>query len=309
MQRYILRRLLAAIPTLLGVTLISFSILHLIPGDPIHVLTNTFETAGGAEQVAELRAEFGLDRPLPVQFLSFLGKAMQGDLGRSIVKGREVNDLIAQALPHTMQLAFAALLLAVTAGVALGVIAAIFHRRWPDNAAILVSLVGVSMPEFWFGILAILTLAVRLPIFPSSGTGGVEFLLLPAMVLGARTAGAIARLTRSSMLDVLGQQYVLTAEAKGLRRFTVIWRHALRNAMIPVITMVGLQLGLLLGGTAVIEKIFNRQGVGQLMIDSIIAQDLPVLQGTILVVASAYLLLNLLVDVSYAWFDSRIRYA
>jgi len=308
MQRYIIRRLIAAIPILLGVSVIAFAILHLMPGDPVTLLVSNFETSN-AEQIDVLRAKFGLDRSLIVQFFDFLFKAGRGDLGTSIIKGREVSEMIGGAFFHTMQLAFLALFFAVLVGVPLGIIAAVYHRRWPDSAAIVGSLIGVSMPQFWFAILAILIFSVRYDIFPSSGTGGFHFLLLPAIVLGTRAAAAIARLTRSSMLDVLGAQYIVTARAKGLRSLAVVGKHGLRNALIPVVTLVGLQLGRLLGGTVVIEAIFNRQGLGKLVIDSILDKDIPVLQGTILVVALTYLLLNILVDISYAWLDPRIRYS
>lgn len=309
MQRYILRRLFAGIPILFGVSLITFSILHLMPGDPVTTLVSGFDTGGTAELMDQLRAEYGLDRSLPVQFGSFVWEALQGDLGTSITRNRDVMEEILRVLPHTMQLAAVALVIAVVLGVTLGVIAATNHRRWPDTASIFVSLVGVSMPEFWFAILAVLLLAVTFPIFPTSGTGGIRFLILPALVLGTRAAAAIARLTRSSMLEVLNSQYIVTAEAKGMTRAVVVGRHALRNAVIPVVTLIGLLVGRLLGATVVVETIFNRQGIGNLVVDSILQKDIPMLQGSILVVSVTYVLLNILVDISYGWLDPRIRYS
>jgi len=309
MQRYILRRLLFGIPTIFGVAVIAFSILHLMPGDPISVMVAGFDGGASAEQVAALRASFGLDRPAYVQFFSFVSGAVQGDFGTSIRTGQDVGAMMMRALPHTLQLAAVALVFATVLGVTLGVIAAVNHRRWADNTSMFASLVGVSMPEFWFGILAILLLAVTFPIFPSSGTGGLKYLLLPGIVLGTRAAAAIARLTRSSMLEVLNQQYIVTARAKGMGKVIIVARHALRNAFIPVITLIGLLLGRLLGGTVVVETIFNRQGIGKMLIDSIIEKDIPTLQATILVVAVVYVFLNILVDISYGWFDPRIRYS
>lgn len=308
MHRYIIRRLVQAIPILLGVSAIAFSLLHMMPGNPVALLVANFDAGADAETIALLERELGLDRPLVAQFGSFIGNALTGDLGRSIIKGRPVAELIASALPHTMQLAGLSLLFGVLIGVSFGTVAAINHRKWPDSVGMIAAVVGLSMPQFWFGILAILIFAVWIPIFPSSGSGGLMYLWLPALVLGTRSAAAIARLTRSEMLETLNRQYVTTATAKGLHRPVVVGRHALRNAVIPVVTLVGVQMGQLLGGTVVIETIFNRQGLGRLVIDSILDKDMPVLQGTILVVASSYLLLNLLVDVSYAWLDPRIRF-
>ena len=308
MQRYVLRRLIHAIPILIGVSVIAFSLLHLMPGDPVALLVSNFESGASTEAIRAIEERYGLDEPLPAQFWNFTVNAVQGDLGNSILRGRPVTEMIAQAFPHTMQLASLSLLFGVIIGVLLGVIAAMNHRRWLDSTSMVAAVVGLSMPQFWFGILAILVFAVWIPIFPSSGTSGFRFLILPAIVLGTRAAAAIARLTRSEMLDVLNKQYVVTATAKGMLPRTVVGVHALRNAVIPVITLVGVQMGQLLGGTVIIETIFNRQGLGNLMISSILNKDLPVLQGTILVVATTYLLVNLLVDVSYAWFDPRIRY-
>jgi ABC-type dipeptide/oligopeptide/nickel transport system permease component len=309
MARFVAGRLAAAAPVLFGVTVLAFLMLHLIPGDPIMLLLSSFEASSSPEVLAQLRDKFGLNDPLPIQYLHFVQHAAQGDLGKSILKSRPVGTLILEALPYTIQLALAAVLVAVLVGVALGVISAMNRGRWLDSVSIAGSLFAVSMPDFWLAILAILVVAVRLRWLPSSGSDGVNHLILPALVLGARSAGAIARLTRSSMLEVLTKPYVVAARARGLAARVILIRHALKNALIPVVTLIGLDLGRLLGGTVVVETIFARQGLGKLLIDAILDKDFPVLQGTVLFVAAAYLLINLAVDVSYAWLDPRIRYA
>jgi ABC-type dipeptide/oligopeptide/nickel transport system permease component len=309
MTRYVAGRLAAAVPVLFGVTVLAFAMLHLIPGDPILLLISGFEAAAGPEAIARFRDKFGLNDPLPVQYLHFVQHVFQGDLGNSILKSRPVGRLILEALPWSIQLAIAAVVLAVVTGVTLGVISALNRNTWLDSLSIFTSLFAVSMPDFWLAILAILVISVQLRWLPSSGTQGVNHLILPAVVLGARSAGSIARLARSSMLEVLSQPYIVAAQAKGLAASAIVVRHALKNALIPVVTLIGLDLGRLLGGTVVVETIFARQGLGKLLIDSILDKDFPVLQGTVLFVASAYVLINLVVDLSYAWLDPRIRYA
>jgi ABC-type dipeptide/oligopeptide/nickel transport system permease component len=283
--------------------------LHLIPGDPLQLLLSSFEAASSPEILARLRDKFGLNDPLPVQYLHFVQHALEGDLGNSILKSRPVGTLIREALPWSIQLASTAVILAVLIGVSLGVVSALNRGRWLDSVSIFSSLFAVSMPEFWLAILAILIVSVRLRWLPSSGTEGLNHLILPALVLGARSAGSIARLTRSSMLEVVTRPYVVAARAKGLGAQVILVRHALKNALIPVVTLIGLDLGRLLGGTVVVETIFARQGLGKLLIDAILDKDFPVLQGTVLFVAAAYVLINLAVDLSYAWLDPRIRYA
>ncbi|HLG71110.1 MAG TPA: ABC transporter permease [Chloroflexota bacterium] len=309
MARFLAGRLVAAVPVLFGVTVLAFAMLHLIPGDPILLLISGFEASSGPEVIARAREKFGLNDPLPVQYLHFVQHAFQGDLGTSILKSRPVGTLIAEALPWSIQLAGTAVVLAVIIGVTLGVISAMNRNTWLDSLSIFSSLFAVSMPDFWLAILAILVISVKLRWLPSSGTEGVNHLILPALVLGARSAGSIARLTRSSMLEVLSRPYIMAARAKGLAAQLILVRHALKNALIPVVTLIGLDLGRLLGGTVVVETIFARQGLGKLLIDSILDKDFPVLQGTVLFVAGAYVLINLAVDLSYAWLDPRIRYA
>jgi peptide/nickel transport system permease protein len=307
--RFLAGRLTAAVPVLFGVTILAFAMLHLIPGDPILLLISGFEASSGPDVLAQLRGKFGLNDPLPIQYLHFVDRVTHGDLGNSILKSRPVSTLIAEALPYTIQLALAAVVVAVLLGISLGVVSAMSRNSWLDSASIFASLFAVSMPDFWLAILAILVIAVQLRWLPSSGSEGWNHLILPALVLGARSAGSIARLTRSSMLEVLAKPYIVAARARGLRAQAILARHALKNALIPVVTLIGLDLGRLLGGTVVVETIFARQGLGKLLIDSILDKDFPVLQGTVLFVAAAYVLINLAVDLSYAWLDPRIRYA
>jgi ABC-type dipeptide/oligopeptide/nickel transport system permease component len=309
MLYYVVKRLLAAVLVLVGVTLLAFAMLHLMPGDPVRVLMSSMEASSSQTDIEQVRARFGLNDPLPVQYVNFVRRAVTGDLGRSVLKGRPVATMIAEVYPYTIQLAFAALAIAMLAGISLGVVAALRHNTWADSASIFASLFAVSMPDFWLAILAILVFSIYLGWLPAAGTQGWQYLILPASILGIRAAGSIARLTRSSMLEVLGRQYVTTARAKGLREPVVVLRHALKNALIPVVTLIGLDLGRFLAGSVIVETIFARQGVGKLLIDSILDKDFPVLQGTVLVIAATYVLVNLIVDVSYAWLDPRIRYA
>jgi peptide/nickel transport system permease protein len=307
MQRYVLQRLVVAVPTLLGVLVVTFGLLYVMPGDPVQLLVSSFQIESSREQVDAIRARFGLNDPIPVQFLRYLANVVQGDLGNSILKSRPVSRLIVEALPHTLELAALALVVAILIGITAGVLSAAWRGTWLDRGSIFVSLLGVSMPDFWMAILVVLVFAVKLQWFPAFGVGGMTFLVLPAAVLGIRASAAIARLTRSSMLEVLQKQYVTTARAKGVSDLAVIGVHALKNALIPVVTLLGLELGRLIGGAVVVETVFARQGIGSLLIGSILDKDLPVLRGTVLVVATGYIVLNLLVDLSYGWFDPRIR--
>jgi len=308
MIRYALNRLATAIPTLLGVLLVTFALLYAMPGDPIAHLVSA---ANGItpREMQELRGRFGLNDPMPVQFVHYVGHVVHGDLGTSILSNRSVGSLIVEALPNTIELALAALAISIMIGIPLGVIAAIRHRTWVDHVSIGASLLGVSMPEFWAAMLAILIFSVNLQWFPAFGADGLSALVLPAAVLGIRTSATLARVTRSSMLEVLGRQYVTTARAKGLSEWAVVMLHALKNALIPVVTLLGLQLGYLLAGAVVVETIFARPGIGSLLINAVLNKDVPVLRGTILVVAVGYVLVNLLVDLSYGWLDPRIRSA
>lgn len=307
MLRFVLWRLAAAVPTLLGVIVIAFAVLYLMPGDPVAVLVANMQGEVSQEQVQQIRERFGLNDPILVQFGNYLADISHGDFGTSVLKGRPVADLILEALPHTLQLAGLALLFSVIIGVTLGVISAARRGTWTDRSTIFVSLLGVSMPDFWMAIMAALIFAVYLQWFPAFGVGDITFLILPALVLGIRASAAIARLTRSSMLEVLSKQYVTTARAKGIGELTIVNVHALRNALIPVVTLLGLEFGRLIGGAVIVETVFARQGLGSLLIQSILDKDVPVLRGTVLVVAAGYLIINLVVDLTYGWLDPRIR--
>lgn len=306
MLRYIRTRLLAALPVLFGVSILVFSMLHLLPGDPAQIILG--EAVTSAAELARMRRELGFDAPFHVQYGMFLGRALQGDLGRSLQTRRPVLDEILTQLPSTVQLTLAGLALAVLIGLGLGVIAATRRGSWVDALCMALALGGVSMPAFWLGLMLIFLFALQLGWLPATGQGGVTRLILPAVTLGYGAAGVIARLVRSSMLEVLRIEYVTSARAKGLAERRVIYRHALRNALIPVITIVGLQFGALLGGTVVIETVFARQGIGRLLVGAILYKDFPLVQGIVLFTASAYVLVNLLVDLGYAMADPRIRY-
>lgn len=297
------RRLLGAIPVLWGVVTLVFVVMRLLPGDPALVMLS--EAGASAEAVAEFRAELHLDDALPVQYGRYLLDLIQGDLGRSLFTGRKVTTIIAEQLPSTVELAAAAMALAVILGTALGVLAAVKSGTWLDTLATTISIVGLSVPIFWSGLLLIWLLSLWLNLLPATGP---DHLLMPALVLGFASSGAIARLVRASLLETLSEDYVNTARAKGLRERAVLLRHALKAAFIPVITLIGLQFGFLLGGTVVTETVFSRPGIGRLMVSAILWKDLPLVQGIALLVALAYTLLNMAVDLVYAYLDPRIHY-
>ena len=306
MWRYIGRRLAVAVPTLWAVTTLVFFLMRVLPGDPAELLLA--ESGASAEAIARLRAQLGLDEPLPVQYGRFLLQILRGDLGRSLVTNRPVMRMIGEQLPATLQLALAAMVIAIVLGLALGVIAALRQGTWVDSLCMTIAIVGASVPVFWSGLLFILLFSIVLRWLPATGEGGWRYLLMPAAVLGIASSGSIARQTRSSILEALGQEYVTAARAKGLQEWVVITRHVLRNALIPVATIIGLRFGFLLGGAVVTETVFSRRGLGRLIVDAILWKDFPVVQGVVLLVAAIYVLVNLLVDVSYALLDPRVRY-
>jgi peptide/nickel transport system permease protein len=306
MLNYISQRLLHAIPVLIGISVLTFAMLHLVPGDPVLIFAGDKPIT--EERAAEIRHQLGLDRPLWQQYWDYASHAARGDLGVGLRSQRPVLDSILEVLPGTLQLTFAALLVAALAGVALGILAAVAHGTWIDTAAMSFAMVGVSVPIFYSSLLLILFFSFRLGWFPATGQGGVERLVLPAAALGLASAAALARLVRSSMLEVLSQEYIVTARSKGLSGRAVVLRHALKNALIPTVTMLGLQLGALLGGAVVTETIFSRPGLGRLAVDAIANRDFPLIQGTVLFAAVTYVLVNLAVDVLYAAIDPRIRY-
>jgi peptide/nickel transport system permease protein/oligopeptide transport system permease protein len=302
---YTLRRILVALPAILGVIVIVFAMVRLAPGDPALLLAGEFADQATVERVRE---RFGLDRPMHVQFVAFVGNLAQGDLGRSTRTNRPVVEDLATFFPNTLELALGGILVAILIGIPAGVISAVRRNTWVDAVVTFLALLGVSMPVFWFGLLAILFFSVNLGWFPVAGRGTLAHLVLPAITLGVSSTAIIARMTRSSMLEVLDQDYVRTARAKGVVRSSVVVKHALRNALVPVVTVGGLEFGRLMAGAVLTETVFTWPGIGRLLVDSILARDYPVVQGAVLVIATAFIVVNLLVDLVYGLIDPRIRY-
>lgn len=303
---YISRRLVQAIPVLIGISILTFAMLHLVPGDPVMIFAG--DKPMTEERANSIRHQLGLDRPLYVQYWDYASHAVRGDLGVGLRSQRPVVDSIREVLPGTLQLTTSAILVAAVVGISLGILAAVAYGSWIDTAAMSFAMLGISMPVFYASLLLILLFSFRLGWFPATGQGGLIRLVLPATALGLASAAALARLVRSSMLEVLGQEYIVTARAKGLNQSAVIMGHALKNTLIPTVTMLGLQLGGLLGGAVVTETIFSRPGLGRLAVDAISARDFPLVQGTVLFAAVTYVLVNLAVDTLYAAIDPRIRY-
>ena len=306
MLRYVARRLLHLVPVLLGISFLVFLLVHLVPGDPVRVM---MQDVGSPEQVERMRAQLGLDRPIYVQYVSFVSRAVRGDFGRSIHTRRPVAQEIAFRIPYTVRIAIAAMLVAVIMGVVLGSIAAMHHQSALDYGTMIVALAGVSLPSFWFGLVLILIFSLHLRWLPPAGADSPLHLILPAVTLGSGAAAIIARLTRSSMLEVLRQDYIRTARAKGVADRRLVYRHALKNAMIPVVSVVGLQFAGLLGGAVIVETVFGWPGIGRLAVDAIFNRDIPVIQAVVLVAAVIFVFVNLLVDLLYGLLDPRIRYA
>lgn len=309
MTAYIIRRLLTTIPTVLLVTVLVFLMLDLVPGDPVDALLSQTEGSISAEDQAILREEMGLNDPLPVRYVRWLTGAARGDLGTSVSSGQPVSQQIRERFPSTLQLTVAGIGIAIVLGFLIGTIAALNRSGPIDNITMAIGMVGISMPPFWLGLLLLLVFAVNLGWFPVIGQGSWLSLVLPAATLGIRAAGVISRLVRSSLIDVMNEDYIRTARAKGLTGFKVLWTHAMKNTLIPLITIVGLQFGSLLGGAVIIESVFVRRGMGQLVVHGIQVRDFPVVQGTILVIALVYVFVNLVVDLMYGFLDPRIRYS
>ena len=305
MLRVLLRRLLLAIPTLAGVLVVVFLLLYVAPGDP--VMSMVGERAD-PETIARLRAELRLDDPLPAQFLHYATGVLSGDLGRSYITGRPILGDLLERFPKTLQLAGAAMLLAAVCGIALGVLAARRPGGWTDRLSLAIAYLGISFPVYWIGLLLILVFAVTLRWLPPSGFGRPEHLILPALALGMRSIAFLARITRSAMLDALGSDYARTARAKGLLERTVTLRHALRNALIPVITVLGLDFGAYLTGSILTETIFSWPGLGRYVVNAIARRDLPGVQGAVLFMSVVFVLVNLITDLAYAKADPRVRY-
>jgi peptide/nickel transport system permease protein len=306
MTKYIRTRLALAIPTVLLTSLVVFLMLFLTPGDPASIYVG--EQTATPERLAEIRRVMGLDRPLHVQYADFVWRALHGDLGRSLQTNRPVVDEILTRLPSTVVLALAAMAFAVVLGGGLGLVSGLRQNTLVDTLAMMVALFGVSVPVFWLALLLIMLFAVHLQWLPATSGPGWKGLVLPAVSLALLSAATLARLVRSSLLEVLRLEYLTTARAKGLSRTVVVLRHAVPNAVIPVITAMGLQFGALLSGAVITETIFARPGLGKLVVDSIQNKDLPTVQGVVLVLALIYIVMNLLVDLSYAVVDPRIRF-
>ncbi|MFC3745231.1 ABC transporter permease [Paenibacillus sp. GCM10012306] len=307
MLRTILYRLLVSIVVLLCTVTLVFFLLHLLPGDPINI-----KIAGNPvspEVVAKLKHEFGLDQPLYKQYLQYMGKVFRGDFGKSLVDNESVMTKLMAQFPATLWLTLLSMAISIVFGVLLGVVSAVYRHRSLDHLIRLLSIFGISMPTFWVAILLVLLFSVNLQWLPASGVGGFQYLILPAATMGIVGSGLIARMVRGSILEVVHEPFVRTLRAKGLPERSVMYQHVLRNALIPAVTMMGMLLGELLAGAVVIESVFARQGVGRVILDAILAKDLPVVQGAILLTASIYILVNLLVDLSYAIIDPRIRQA
>ncbi len=305
MFRYILLRIALALPTIVLVSILVFLMLYLTPGDPASIYVGDRQAT--PERLAQVRHEMGLDRPILVQYADFATGMLRGGASRSLQTNRAVSDEIMERLPSTLELTIAAFLISVFIGGGLGILSALRPNSWFDTATRAVAMAGVSMPVFWLGALVIFIFSVQLRWFPVTGEGGWERLVMPAAVLGLVTAAPLMRLVRGSMLEVMGMDYITTARAKGQRESAVVLGHGLRNALIPIVTVMGLQLGALLGGAVITEAVFARPGIGRLIVDSILSKDFPVVQATILYVAVIYIVINLVVDISYGFLDPRIR--
>ena len=306
MWSYIGRRLLILIPVIFGVSFLVFGALYIIPGDAVDRMLA--ESGASAETLARLRDQYGLDDPFLVQYGRFLSQMIRFDLGRSIITDRSVKEQIRNQLPATIELTLSALMIAFLFGVPLGVISAINRGSWADAIGMLIALVGVSMPNFWLGLLLIMAFSLQLGWLPTAGTGGLDHLILPAVTLGFSGIAVIARVTRSSLLEVMSSDFIRTARSKGLRQVTIIVKHGMRNSMASVLTIVGLQFGALLGGSVVVETVFSRQGIGFMAADAIQSLDIILVQGTVMLAALTFVLVNLLVDLSYSLLDPRVRY-
>ncbi|MBU5431775.1 nickel ABC transporter permease [Intestinimonas sp. MSJ-38] len=315
MWTYILRRLLQAIPTLLIISLLIFSLLYVTPGDPVDLILGTEDGTVSEEQRAVVEEQWGLDKPFLIRYVNFVVNACKGDLGTSYATNQDVFDSVMTRMPATLKLAAFSMLLALVVSVPLGILAALKHNSIWDSLATALATVGVSLPKFWFGLVLMIVFSLRLGWLPSTGSAELSeglgtflsYIIMPAASLALGMAATQTRMIRSSMLDVLNQDYVRYARSKGLRERVVIWGHALKNAMIPVITVIGGEVGGLLGGAVVTESIFSWPGVGRLMMNSISKRDYPMIQGITLMLCISYLLVNLLIDIVYAWVDPRIR--
>ncbi|ULL15287.1 ABC transporter permease [Paenibacillus sp. H1-7] len=305
MAKSMLERLITSLLVIIGSMALVFCIIYVLPGDP--VLSMLDPASATPEMIANLRQQLGLDQPFYVQFGSYFSDVIRGDFGRSMINSDPVLPKIITHFPATLALTLASTAISVIFGVLLGVLSAIHRDRWIDVIARLVGLFGISMPTFWSGILLILIFSVSLGWFPAMGSDGLATLVLPALTLGIVGAGFIVRMVRNSMLEVINEPFIVTLRAKGVSEKLVMYRHALRNALIPAITVIGIHIGDLMAGTVVVETVFSRQGIGRVIADAIMAKDLPVVQGVVFFSAIVYVLVNLLVDISYSFIDPRVR--
>lgn len=306
MIRFLTLRLLQAIPTVLLVSLLVFLMLHAIPGDPAEIFLGDRQT--NPEQLEVIREQMGLNRSIPVQYIDYMLNALKGNLGNSLNSRRPVLDEILVRLPSTLELTLAAITISTTLGIGLGIFAALKHNTIFDSSAMFLALIGISMPVYWSSLLLIVVFSVELKWLPPIGQGSLDRLIMPAFALGLLSAGSLARMVRSSMLDVLSQDYILTARSKGLAPRRVVVRHALRNALIPVVTILGLTFAQSLGGAVLTETIFARVGIGRMYVEAVLNKDYTLVQGTTLFIAVTYVLINILIDIAYVYIDPRIRY-
>ncbi len=308
MIRSLLARLGSLTVVMAGVSLLTYGFVFLTPGDPAYTILREQRQSPPSEgEVAAFRAEHGLDDPFLVQYLSWLTDAIQGDLGTSYYRSEPVTSLLIEHIPNTLELALAAMAVSLLIAVPTGVISAVHRDSWIDRTSQLVALLGVSMPNFWLGYLLILVCSLWLGLTPVAGSGTLGHLVLPAITLGTGMAAIVTRLVRTSMLEVLEAEYIDTARSKGVRERLVVYKHALRNALIPVVTIVGLQFGFVLNGAVIVEVVFQRPGLGTLLVDAVFARDYPIVQGVVLVTAFAFVLTNQLVDLAYVALDPRIE--
>ena len=303
MNNFIIRRLVLLIPIFLGVSIISFMIMHMIPGDPARLLAGEGATP---EDIKNIRVEFGLDRSLSVQYLMFMKGVFTGSL-QSLRTQRGVMEEILPRFWNTIQLSMLAIMISAAIGISIGIIAAVKRNTWVDNAVMGFSLFGISMPVFWLGILLIILFSLVLDWLPAGGKGGIEHIILPALTLGMATSAIIARMTRASMLQISSQDYIRTANAFGISGRKIVYKYTLKNAMIPIVTVIGLQFGYMLGGAVLTESVFGWPGLGRLIVDSIFSRDYTIVQVGIMMIALTFVMINLLVDITYALLDPRIR--
>lgn len=305
MVQTIITRTISSLLVIVGSLTLVFAIFYLLPGDP--VLSMIDPTYATPEMIENLRVQLGLDQPFYIQFGHYLADMLRGDFGVSMVNSDPVLPKILANFPSTLILTLSSTCIAVIIGVALGILSAVHRNGWIDIVARTVGLFGISMPTFWSGILLILIFSIQLGWFPAMGSEGISTLVLPAITLGIVGAGFVIRMVRNSMLEVLSEPFITTLRAKGISRHVIMYKHALRNALIPVVTVVGMQIGEMLAGTVVIETVFSRQGIGRILADAIMARDIPVVQGVVFFTAILYVVINLLVDISYTYIDPRIR--